>query len=56
MELIFRENKNQYLMSFLSVLVDLQIFREIYLDFMLVGHTGNQVLLGVSFIIIIISN
>ena len=40
---VFRENKNQYLMSFLSVLVELEIFSEVTLDFMLVGHTGNQV-------------
>jgi hypothetical protein len=30
-------------MSFLSVLVELEIFSEVTLDFMLVGHTGNQV-------------
>ena len=29
-------------MSFLAALVHLEVFTEITLDFMLVGHTGNQ--------------
>ena len=36
----FRENKNRYLLGFLHALVDLRIFDEITLDFLLVGHTG----------------
>ena len=35
--------QNRYLLSFLSALVDLGVFREIILYFLLVGHTGNQV-------------
>ena len=32
-----------YLFSFLSALVELDVFDDISVDFMLVGHTGNQV-------------
>ena len=39
----YRENKNRYLMSYLSSLVRLQIFEEITVDYLLVGHTGNEV-------------
>ena len=39
----WRENKNMYLFSFLSALVQLDVFVDITVDFMLVGHTGNQV-------------
>ena len=35
-----RENKNRYVFSFLSALVDLGIFHEVTMDFLLVGHTG----------------
>ena len=38
----FRENKNMYLFAFLSALVELDVFVDITVDFMLVGHTGNQ--------------
>ena len=37
-----RENKNRYVFSFLSALVELGIFEEITMDFLLVGHTGKQ--------------
>ena len=37
-----RENKNRYLFSFLSALVELEVFSEITMDFLLVGHTGNK--------------
>ena len=39
----WRENKNQFLFSFCSGLVGEGVFTEITVDFMLVGHTGNQV-------------
>ena len=39
----FRENKNRYVFSFLSALIDMDILSTVELDFMLVGHTGNQV-------------
>ena len=35
--------QNRFLLSFLSSLVDLGVFREIVLYFLLVGHTGNSV-------------
>ena len=38
-----RENKNRFVFSFLSALVELQIFTSVTMDFMLVGHTGNAV-------------
>ena len=38
-----RENKNRYLFSFLSVLLELRIFEEITFDYLIVGHTGNEV-------------
>ena len=37
----FRENKNRYLLGFLHALVDLRIFVEITVEFLLVGHTGK---------------
>ena len=41
--LYFRENKNRYVFSFLSALIDMDILSTVEMDFMLVGHTGNQV-------------
>ena len=38
-----RENKNKYLFSFLYSLVHLDIFKEVIISFLLVGHTGNPV-------------
>ena len=38
-----RENKNRYLFSFLSALVQLNVFYEVTMDFLLVGHTGNMI-------------
>ena len=38
-----RENKNRYVFGYLAALIELQIFTEITIDFMLVGHTGNNV-------------
>ena len=35
-----RENKNRYVFSFLSALVQLGVFSSITMDFLLVGHTG----------------
>lgn len=34
-----RENKNKYVMAFLSFLVDQGIFEEILVNFLIVGHT-----------------
>lgn len=39
----WRENKNKYLFSFLACLVDLKVFEEITVDYLIVGHTGNEV-------------
>ena len=39
----WRENKNRFLFSFLSALVELDVFEEISCNFLLVGHTGNEV-------------
>ena len=39
----WRENKNRFLFSFLSGLVELDVFEEITCNFLLVGHTGNEV-------------
>ena len=38
----WKENKNRYLFSFLASLVELNIFEEISIDCLLVGHTGNE--------------
>ena len=38
----WKENKNRYVFSFLDILVRQKIFREVYQDFLIVGHTGNQ--------------
>ena len=38
----WRENKNIYVFSFLAALVQLKIFEEVTMEFLLVGHTGNQ--------------
>lgn len=35
-----RENKNRYVFSFLSSLVQLEVFSSVTMDFLLVGHTG----------------
>ena len=35
-----RENKNRYVFTFLSALVELGVFSTITMDFLLVGHTG----------------
>ena len=36
-----RENKNRYVFTFLSALVQLGVFSSISMDFLLVGHTGK---------------
>ena len=38
----WRENKNKFLFSFLAALVELDIFKEIKVEFLMPGHTGNQ--------------
>ena len=35
-------NKNMYMFGFLYSLVQLDIFEEVYMSFLLVGHTGNS--------------
>ena len=39
----WKENKNKFLFSFLASLVQLNVFEEITCNYMLVGHTGNEV-------------
>lgn len=39
----FRENKNKYVLSFVSLLVELKIFKEAYIHFLPVGHTHEDV-------------
>ena len=39
----WRENKNRFVFAFLATLVKLQVFLEATLDFLIVGHTGNEV-------------
>ena len=38
----WKENKNRFLFSFLASLLELNIFQEISIDYLLVGHTGNE--------------
>ena len=38
-----RENKNQYMFAFCTVLVGLRYFAEVYLSFLLVGHTHEDI-------------
>lgn len=37
-----RENKNRYVFTYLAALVELGIFSEITMDFLVVGHTGKN--------------
>ena len=39
----WKENKNRFLFSYLASLVELEIFDEVSLNYLLVGHTGNEV-------------
>ena len=39
----WRENKNRYVFSLLAALIELNVFEEISCNFLLVGHTGNEV-------------
>lgn len=43
MDNCWRENKNQYLMTFLSLLLKLKVFVKIKLNFDLVGHTHEDI-------------
>ena len=36
----WRENKNRYILSFLASLVELNVFVEAGIDFLIKGHTG----------------
>ena len=38
-----RENKNQYMFAFCATLVGLDYFAEVYLSFLLVGHTHEDI-------------
>ena len=38
-----RENKNRFVFSYLSALVELGVFSEITMDFLIVGHTGKLI-------------
>jgi hypothetical protein len=37
------DNKNQYVFSFFSLLVHKGVFREVYVNFLLVGHTHEDI-------------
>ena len=39
----WKENKNRFLFSFLASLLQLNVFEEISCDYLMVGHTGNEV-------------
>ncbi|KAJ8043179.1 hypothetical protein HOLleu_10158 [Holothuria leucospilota] len=39
----FRENKNKYVLSFAALMVELKIFKEVYVHFLPVGHTHEDV-------------
>ena len=39
----YRENKNKYMLSFCELLVHLNIFREVHLSFLFVGHTHEDI-------------
>ena len=41
----FRENKNRYLFSWLANLVELNIFLEVSINFLIKGHTGKSFIL-----------
>jgi len=43
MDNCWRENKNQYMMTFLSLLIKLKVFVKIKLNFDLVGHTHEDI-------------
>ena len=43
MDNCWRENKNQHIITFLAILVKLNIFRKIKLNFDLVGHTHEDI-------------
>jgi hypothetical protein len=43
MDNCWRENKNKYVLSYLSNLVQCDVFKHIYINFMAVGHTHNDV-------------
>ena len=38
----YRENKNRFMFAFLHALVELDVFCEIQVNFLMVGHTGNN--------------
>lgn len=39
----YRENKNRYMLAFLAHLVQLRVFKEIILSFLVVGHTHEDI-------------
>ena len=42
MDNCWRENKNKYVLSYLSNLVQNDVFKHVYINFMAVGHTHND--------------
>ena len=43
MDNCFRENKNKYVLAYMSYLIKCNLFARIEMSFMLVGHTHNDV-------------
>ena len=43
MDNCWKENKNRFVFSFLASLLELKIFEEISCNYLMVGHTGNEV-------------
>ena len=43
MDNCWRENKNRFVFALLDLLVQLGVFRSVTLNFLVVGHTGNEV-------------
>ena len=39
----FRENKNKYMLAFCELLVHMNVFKEVHLSFLLVGHTHEDI-------------
>ena len=44
----FRENKNRYLFSWLANLVELNIFLEVSINFLIKGHTGKSFVISAT--------
>ena len=44
----YRENKNRFVFGYLDWLVHLEVFQEVTLDFLIVGHTGTFIVFFAS--------